>query len=176
MPDFEIPDFDAEFERTFEGMGNAIGQQIEAQIEAQMQMMEEQLNAQISNMTMNLGASGLTPEQVERINQRAREASQRASERAEEKMRQAQERLERRMAATQQRMEQKARVAEARARRQEHRSPGVGWPIAPVEPFSPLNEPVSDEERLTVLRLLEQKRITLEEAEALLSALEGKEG
>lgn len=176
MPEFEIPDFDAEFESTFDGMGEAIGQQIEAQIEAQMKMMEEQLNAQISNMTMNLGASGLTPEQVERINQRAREASQRASERAEEKMRQAQERLERRMAQTQQRMEQKARVAEARARRQEHRSPGVGWPIAPVEPSSPLNEPVSDEERLTVLRLLEQKRITLEEAEALLSALEGREG
>jgi hypothetical protein len=176
MPEFDIPDFDAEFESTFEGMGEAIGQQIEAQIEAQMQMMEEQLNAQIANMTMNLGASGLTPEQVERINQRAREASQRASEHAEEKMRQAQERLERRMAATQQRMEQKARVAEARARRQERRGSGVGWPIAPVEPSGPAHEPVSDDERLAVLHLLEQKRITLEEAEALLSALEGKEG
>jgi hypothetical protein len=39
-----------------------------------------------------------------------------------------------------------------------------------------VQDPVSDEERLTVLRLLEQKVITLEEAEALLAALEGKEG
>jgi hypothetical protein len=179
MPELEMPDFEMEFESTFEGMGEAIGQQIEAQIEAQMQMLEEQLNTQIANMTMNLGASGLTPEQVERINQRAREASQRASERAEEKMRQAQERLERRMAATQQRMEQKARVAEARARRHDHHDRhgmGVGWPIPAIEPSGPAHEPVSDEERLTVLRLLEQKKISLEEAEALLTALEGKEG
>jgi hypothetical protein len=176
MPEFEIPDFEVELESTFEGMGDAIGQQIEAQIEAQMQMMEEQLNEQISNMTMNLGASGLSPEQLERINQRAREASQRAAARAEEKMRQAQERLERRMVATQQRIEQKARVAEARARRHERHGTGFGWPITPVDSSSPQNDPVSDEERLTVLHLLEQNKITLEEAEALLSALEGKEG
>jgi DNA-binding transcriptional MerR regulator len=140
-----------------------------------MQMLEEQLNTQISNLTMNLGAAGLSPEQIERIQRRAREASERAARRAEEKMRQAQERLERRLAATQQRMQQKARAAEAHARHREQR-PGFGWQVAPVEPPSPVQEPVSDEERLTVLRLLEQKKITLEEAEALLAALEGKEG
>ena len=175
MPEFEIPDFEVEFESTFEGLGEAIGQQVEAQIEAQMRMLEEQLNAQLANLTMNLGASGLSPEQVERIQQRAREASERAAARAKEKMRLAQERLERRLAATQQRVQQKARVAEAHARHREHR-PGVGWAVPPVEPSSPEHEPVSDEERLTVLRLLEQKKITLEEAEALLAALEGKEG
>jgi len=176
VPDFEMPDFDMEFESTFEGMGEAIGQQIEQQIEAQMRMLEEQLNTQISNITMNLGAAGLSPEQMERIQQRAREASERASARAEEKMRRAQERLERRMAATQQRIQQKVRVAEAHSRHREHRPAGFGWPVAPGEPVSPVQDPVSDEERLTVLRLLEQKVITLEEAEALLAALEGKEG
>ena len=35
-------------------------------------------------------------------------------------------------------------------------------------------EQVSEEERLTILRMLEQKKISLEEAEQLLSALEGK--
>jgi hypothetical protein len=33
---------------------------------------------------------------------------------------------------------------------------------------------VSDEERVTILRMLEEKKITLEEADNLLSALEGK--
>lgn len=180
LPAFEMPDFSKEFESTFEstfdGMGEAIGQQIEQQIEAQMRMLEEQLNAQISNISMSLGAAGIAPEQMERIQQRAREASERAAARAEEKMRQAQERLERRMAATQQRMQQKARAAEAHARHREHRPAGFGWPVAPAEPMSPVQDPVSDEERLTVLRLLEQKKITLEEAETLLAALEGKEG
>jgi hypothetical protein len=37
-------------------------------------------------------------------------------------------------------------------------------------------EPVTEEERLMILRMLEQKKITLEEAEILLSALEGKDG
>lgn len=175
MPGFEMPDFDLEFERSFEGMGDAIGQQVEQQIEAQMRMMEEQLNSQLSNLTTNLGAAGLSPEQLERIRQRAREASERATARAQEKMRQAQERLERRMAATQARFQRKARMEEAHARHREHR-PGAAWPVAPVEPFSPVQDPVSDEERLTVLRLLEQKKITLDEAESLLAALEGKEG
>lgn len=180
MAAFEMPDFSKEFESnfesTFERMGDAIGQQIEQQIEAQMRMLEEQLNAQISNISMNLGAAGLSPEQMERIQQRAREASERASAKAEEKMRRAQERLERRMATTQQRIQQKARAAEAHARHREHRPVGFGWPVAPEEPLSFVQDPVSDEERLTVLRLLEQKKITLEEAEALLAALEGKEG
>lgn len=175
MMEFEMPDFDMEFESTFEGMGEAIGQQVEQQIEAQMRMLEEQLNMQLSNLTTNLGAAGLSPEQLERIQQRAREASERATARAQEKMRQAQERLERRMAATQQRIQRKARIEEAHAHHREHRH-GAGWPVAPVEPLSPVQDPVSDEERLTVLRLLEQKKITLEEAESLLAALEGKEG
>jgi hypothetical protein len=33
---------------------------------------------------------------------------------------------------------------------------------------------VSDEERLTILRMLEEKKISLEEAEKLLAALEGR--
>ncbi len=38
-----------------------------------------------------------------------------------------------------------------------------------------IDEPVSEEERLIILRMLEQKKITMEQAEELLSALEGKE-
>jgi hypothetical protein len=34
---------------------------------------------------------------------------------------------------------------------------------------------VNDEERLVILRMLEQKKITVQEAEQLLAALEGQE-
>jgi hypothetical protein len=36
------------------------------------------------------------------------------------------------------------------------------------------SDPVSDEERLMILNMVADKKISLEEAEALLSALEGK--
>ena len=38
---------------------------------------------------------------------------------------------------------------------------------------APKVDPVSDEERMTILRMLAEKKITSEEAEKLLSALEG---
>jgi hypothetical protein len=40
-------------------------------------------------------------------------------------------------------------------------------------PKAPMHEPVSEEERMTILRMLAEKKITSEEAEQLLSALEG---
>jgi len=36
------------------------------------------------------------------------------------------------------------------------------------------NEPVTNDERLTILKMVEAKQITVEEAEMLLAALEGK--
>ena len=51
----------------------------------------------------------------------------------------------------------------------------VNFPPTPVGTQGPPKEAVSDEERLAILRMLEQKKITLEQAEQLLSALEGKE-
>jgi hypothetical protein len=45
----------------------------------------------------------------------------------------------------------------------------------PPTPPEPPREPVSDEERLAILRMLEQKKITVEQAEQLLAALTGKD-
>jgi hypothetical protein len=80
--------------------------------------------------------------------------------------------------------ERAARKAETAGRRVErhmrpgpHGRVGVGrwqWNFpsgAPVDPVAP----VSDEERMTILRLLGEKKITAEEAAKLLSALEGEE-
>ncbi len=182
LPNFEpIHGADFDFSGEFNGIADSISSQITGQVEAQMRMVEQQLNTQLNNLSMNLGSVGLPPEQVERIQQRAREASTRAAERAQEKMRQAQEKLERKMAAVQQRAEQKAKQAEERGRRhhREHRGWGFSWPGFGTPPGAPAQPPqptVSEDERLAVLRMLEQKKITPEEAELLLAALEGKEG
>jgi hypothetical protein len=47
------------------------------------------------------------------------------------------------------------------------------WDLSPHGPAES-GEPVSDEERLTILRMLQEKKISLEEAEKLLAAIEGK--
>ncbi len=46
----------------------------------------------------------------------------------------------------------------------------MSHPHGPVE----TSAPVSDEERLSILKMLQEKKITVEEAEKLLAALEGK--
>jgi hypothetical protein len=48
-------------------------------------------------------------------------------------------------------------------------------PVPPAAPARPVKDSrVSEEERLTVLRMLQEKKISIEEAEKLLEALEGK--
>jgi len=55
---------------------------------------------------------------------------------------------------------------------------GSDWPSppatpAPPKPPAPSKQEVTEEERLLILRMLEQKKISLEEADLLLSVLEG---
>ena len=52
----------------------------------------------------------------------------------------------------------------------EHGGWQVSWQAS--EPSEPADEPVTEDERLVILRMLENKQITVEEAEKLLSALE----
>ena len=50
-----------------------------------------------------------------------------------------------------------------------------GWrPDRPPAPPEPPRDPVSNEERMTILRMLAQKKITAEQADQLLAALSGK--
>jgi hypothetical protein len=46
-------------------------------------------------------------------------------------------------------------------------------PLSP-NPLRSTSEPVTDAERLTILKMLQAKKITLQDAEKLLSALDGK--
>jgi hypothetical protein len=166
-PDWEMPEnFDVGFSGDFKGMAQDFGEQIESQVAAQMEMIESQLNAQLENLSQTLSSAGLPADQTQRIH----EASARAASRAREKMQRAQEKIHRKIEIAQRRAEQRLRSAEKRAQPHEKCTWGFEWPAAKPEPGK---EPVTDEERLMILKMLEQKKITPEEADQLLAALEG---
>ena len=172
----ETEDFDSGFGGDFAGISDEFVEQIESQIESQM----EALNEQMANLSESLGKAGLSQAETDRLLQRLRQSSEKATNRAQERMHRAQEKLERKMAAAQRKAELKAQAAERRRQTHGRHSWNFEWTVPPASgSTSPASgqepeEPVSDEERLTILRMLEQKKISLEEAEQLLAALEGK--
>lgn len=96
----------------------------------------------------------------ERISRRVEQAAQRAQRKVEEAAR---------------RIEQKTRDVERRAGRGKV-ALEVGrwnWDFAPKGVPMPSRPTVSEEERLAILKMLQDKKITAEEAEQLLAALEG---
>jgi DUF4097 and DUF4098 domain-containing protein YvlB len=147
-----------------------ISQQVEAQIEAQMEAMTLQLNEHMAQLSQQISQSGMSPEQVEQILQQARETSERETARAQENLRRSQEKVGRKLEAAQRRHTLKAKAAERRARTHSRKSWGTDWSSMPSPQSA---EPVTEEERSTILRMLEQKKISIDEAEQLLSALEG---
>ena len=168
-PSFEMEDFNLDINTEVNGIAESVSQQISQQVDSHMRMMEEQLKAQLSSLSMRLNAARLTEDQARRIEERAREASERATARAQERVRRAQERLEQKLAAAQRKLEQRHQAFERTSRHTRH-----GWNINLPTPPAPPGEPVSEDERLMILHMLEEKKISLEEADALLSALEGK--
>jgi hypothetical protein len=167
-PDWDMGEFEVEMSEDFDQMADDLNEQISAQIEAQMEMMEEELEHQLDTLSFSLEKTALSAEQAERIAERARQASERANRRAKEKIRRSQEKMQRKLEAAQRRAERKARAAERAARDRRRR------PEPPERPIKPSSEPVSDEERMMILQMLEQGKVTPEEAEQLLAALEGK--
>jgi hypothetical protein len=145
--------------------------EIASQIEAQMEMLGRQLEFQMENLSSTLMGSGLSEEAAERISRKAREASERATKRAQERIQRAQEKIERKVEAARRKAEIKSRFPRKSEKRHDGRTP---WKATPeIDPSSP-EVPVTDEERLIILRMLEEKKITLEQAEELFSALEGQ--
>ena len=115
---------------------------------------------------------------TERINQRVQAAMERAQSHLEAANRHAEtagQRASIKIEAAMRRAEAKARAAEVRSRRGQA-SIRVGrwnWDVTPHGPVQ-TSAPVSDDERLTILKMLQEKKISVEEAEKLLAALEGK--
>ncbi|MBI5293448.1 MAG: hypothetical protein HY872_16350 [Chloroflexi bacterium] len=159
----DVGDFGGRFGEEFGVMAEQLSEQIESQIEQQMSQFEQQLSERLSRLG---------------------DVAEVARRRAEE----AQRRIERHAEAAQRRAE----AAQHRAERGK-RPPTSGWmfegprpptpptppapPRAPKPPWgpkAPATDPVSDEERMSILRMLEQGKINVAQAEKLLAALEGK--
>lgn len=150
------PVFETEFESAMETWAH--------QFEAQMADMERKLEERLAHIPFVDG---------ERVAKRAQEAAERARRQAE-------------------RTAERARARAERARehaehdRRKHDKHGFGFrmqwspPSAPKGPPSapkppkPPAEPISDTERMTILKLVADKKISAEEAQKLLAALEGE--
>jgi hypothetical protein len=167
-----VEDIDFGVDDEISAMSESIAEQVEQQLESQMELLEQQLEIQMEMLSARLGKVGIAENEARRIEERSRQAAERATQRAQEKIRRAQERLEQKLAASQRKAEQKVRIAARKAHAQHRHSFQINFPTSPR---TPAEEPVSDDERLIILRMLEQKKITPEEAEQLLAALEGKE-
>lgn len=100
----------------------------------------------------------------ERISKRVEQATARAAKRVEEAARRAERHAE--------------RHAGRFARHGKHGSSAGPWnwdfgPKGVPNPPTPPSEPVSEDERMAILKMLAEKKITAEQAEQLLAALEG---
>jgi hypothetical protein len=149
-----------------EDFSQKIAQQVQAQIDSQMEAINRQVSEHMANLTEQVSKSNLPPEQVQRIIDQARLSGEREMERSQHKLRRAQEKMERKLEAARRRQEHS-----------EHSYYGRAWnfnfspkPRAAAAPA----ESATDEEQLMILRMLAQKKISPEEADQLLSALESK--
>lgn len=167
----DADDIHDEFDEVFAEFSEEIGQQVSDQVEMQIEAQMEILNEQLSKLEVMIGTSGMPPEDVERAMQRARLASEKANLRVQEKMRRAQEKMDRKLQAAQRKAELKMKAAERRKQSPHRRTWSFEWAPTPA----PAAETTSDEERLLILRMLEEKKISIAEAEQLLTALEGKQ-
>ena len=147
--------------------------QFARRMEAQMSSMSESLSERLAHLSQTLpgvlAAAGLSEAEAERIALKIRRAGERAGE-------QAQVRVERVMREAERKMASAERQAASAGRRGRHemRRRWVFMPESPGAPQAP-REPVSPEERMAVLRMLEAGRISSEEAERLLAVMEGRE-
>jgi len=171
----EMEDIQDELDEAFTEFSEEVGQRVTDQVDVQIETQMEILSQHLSKLEALVGKSGMPEEEAERVLRRAREASERASRRAQERMRRAQIKLERKLGAAQRKAEHKMKAGERHSPTSTRQTWKFEWPTPPVPPTPPAGtEAVSDAERLMILQMLEQKKITLAEAEQLLAALEGK--
>jgi hypothetical protein len=173
----DVDSFEFEIGNEIGSLAEEIAEQTTHHIEAQMDMLEEQLNAQMASLSVSLGATGMSEDRLKEIEQRLADAKLRAAKRAEAASQRAQEKMERRIAAAQRKAERKARAAAAREARKQSKHAGYTSPSVVVTPppaRSQPTEPVREEERMMILQMLQDQKISVDQAEQLLSALEGK--
>jgi len=173
----DVESFEVDFGGEIGSLADEIVEQTTQQIEAQMEMLEEQLNAQMAGLSISLGATGMSEERMKQVQERLEHAKERAAQRAEAASHRAQAKMERKIAAAQRKAERKTRAAAARqARKERQRSGYTGHEviITPPPVRSQPKDPVSEEERMMILQMLQDRKIDVDQAEQLLAALDGR--
>jgi hypothetical protein len=139
-------------------------QQVAEQVEAQVEAVTRQLNERLSQLDSGDAIAA-------KVQQKMQAAMRRAEEKIAEAMRRAEQQAE--------------RQAERQAARDERRRVRVMTPFPsvppivsvgavppiPPQPAKPKRAPASSEERMMVLRMVEEGKISVEQAEKLLSAM-----
>ncbi|GIV80446.1 MAG: hypothetical protein KatS3mg050_4840 [Litorilinea sp.] len=149
-------DFDFELGPEFAIRAGELAQQITEQVESQVEMLTRQLDERLSQL-------GTGEEIAARVQQKVQQAMRRAEEKIAEAMRKA---------------EKRAQDAERSARRHGGRRRHVyAWPPPPPPPppkgpAAPRRSKATEEERMMILRMVEAGKISVEQAEQLLAALE----
>ena len=161
----------------YSGLPADFTQRIAEQVKNQVEAVTRQLNQQMEQLSHTVSKAGLSEEQSQRILHQAQRASERATLQAQEKMRRTQEKLDRKFESMRHNAEARAEAEERRAQARSKRAWGFEWntPPTPPTPPAPPDAPkpaATDEERLMILRMLEEKKISISEAEKLLAALE----
>jgi hypothetical protein len=126
-----------------------ITQQISAQIESQVGELSRQLEDRLSRL-------GSNEELAITIQERVQAAMRRAEEKLAEAMR---------------KLEQRTQESEGRRRKVTWGAPPSPPPAAP----KPKRTPATDEEHMMILRMVEQGKLSVEQAEKLLAALNSKQ-
>jgi hypothetical protein len=116
----------------------------------------------VTRVSMNAHHQGTGPDLSDQVRRKVEQATRRA----EQTVRRAESKIKRAEHERHRNVQIRANIDAGRWK----------WNVAPgsVPPVG-MNEPVSDEERMTILKMLQEKKITSEQADQLLSALEGGE-
>jgi F0F1-type ATP synthase membrane subunit b/b' len=156
-------DVDMDFGNDLSEMIKDITQQTTDQINAHLGV----LDSHLSDLSVTLENAGLSEERAQEINQRLQQAREKATQRAQDAAHHAQRKLERKLAAAQ-------RQVERDARRLLQKSMNIDVDkLRAKSHMQNHGEPVSDEERMLILQMLQDNKISVEQAEELLAALDG---
>jgi hypothetical protein len=180
-----LGDFGERFGKDFAAMAEEFGARIESTIEAQMADFDRQMSEGLAGINF-----GPNPADAAKIAANARRAAERVQRATQQEAEAARRRAEKEAERAGRIAEAAQRRAEAINRRVQQEHGRRGWPFggdaprpaqpprppAPPRPFAsaPATEPVSDEERMMILHMVEQGKISVADAEKLLAALENK--
>lgn len=127
-----------------------LGVQIEEEIDARMASLEDRLSEQLAGLDEQIQTRAkLFASQAEKFAERAARQAERAAERV------------------------RRSLADRPQTTRRKRGLGFSARFEPGSASRPTAEPVSEQERLMILKMVQDNKITIEEAERLLAALEG---